>query len=163
MNKILELIGTLANGVNWATYKLNNLLYRASPIKYRQDLVITGLIKGKPVLIDLAQDLKHDLLVTGVNADLTEDDGKKLQSDRKGNYSFSYAQVIVTIIDRITKKRIRTIVYFISSYPQYRNEIILSPDYLYEFVCNQEINSITFTGEPVYRPTPIIFTRGVTA
>jgi len=161
MNKLLKAIINTVNGIAFRFFDIEGVIFRAEPIKQRQDITILGLPKNQAILVDLIQNLPYNLLVTGVSADLAQDDGKELQLDRRNNYLFSYAQIIVRVVDRITKKPVKTIVYFISSYPRYQNEIILSPDYLYEFLCNQDINSITFTGEPVHRLDSIVFTRGV--
>ena len=74
MSNALTLIGQIINNVSLAYYRLNNLVYRAEPIKQRQELVIPNLKEGQVTVADFFGELPFNLLVTSVDADLVIDD-----------------------------------------------------------------------------------------
>lgn len=150
----LEIINS--GNTNFAGYKQGRVIYRAEPFKLRQPIIIANLKKNEVKTLDLSTQLQHDLLITGISADITSDDGKILQ-ERSKDYDFTWVQTIIQTIDKTTNQVIREIVLFISSYPPYVNELTLSPHYFYKVQVNHDVNNITLVGEPFYQSTPIVF------
>ena len=100
MNKILKLISTLSNGIPFASFELDTLIYRAESIKQRQQIMIPNLPKDKVVRVDLLGELKFNLLVTGIDIDLKEDDTKELENDRHHNNTSPAFRLYVSVINR---------------------------------------------------------------
>ena len=97
MLKILNKIPKIINGVIFAAFEMAGEIYRAAPIKTKQDVVIVGLPKGKPVTVKLSGRLKFDMLVTSLDADIAEDDGKELQLDTRNDLNIAKAVIIACI------------------------------------------------------------------
>lgn len=132
-------------------------LYTLQDFQVRIPITVVGLKKNIPVELNFENKLSFDCLARGLTADIANDDGNALQDVENNNYRFSYVQTIVQTLDKDTKQVIRTINIYISSYPNYLNEMILSPDYLYGIRVNQDVNSIVFSCEPLKQENPIIF------
>ena len=137
------------------------MTYRAEPIKQRQVVAIPNLQKDKATVVDLAGELKFNLLVTGIDVDLAIDDEELLQSDDRTNQFSTYTQLYVNVVNRKTNLVIKRLIFAITSYPSYTNEIILNPDHIYEIKPDKDINLLTFTGEPVHLREPIVFLSSV--
>lgn len=161
MEKILKLVARLINGINFASYELETLTYRAEPIKHKQTVIIPNLQKDKATVIDLAGELKFNLLVTGVDADVESDDTETLDSTNAQQSINVDVRLLVNTINRKTGTVVKRLVFDITSYPDYTNEIILEPNYIYEIKPDKNINALTFTGEPVHMRDPIVFLNAV--
>ena len=162
MTNILKLIGRLVNGLSLASYELDALVYRAEAIKHRQIVAIPNLKKGKATIVDLIGELKFPLLVTGVDFDLTRDDSESETAGNRSGTSNYNGTLTVNIVNRKTKSVIKRLRFPISTYPTYVNEIIIDPNMIYELNPTEDINSITFIGEPIHLREPIVFLNGVT-
>lgn len=162
MPSILKLIGRLVNGLSLASYELDTLIYRASPIKVRQQIMIPRLTKNKVTRVDLLGELKFNLLITGIDIDLVEDDTKELKDNNTSNNVNPSLRLYVSVVNRKTNNVIKKLAFLLSSYPNYTNEIILEPDFIYDIKVDKDVNLITFTGEPVFMRDNIIFLNGVT-
>ena len=132
------------------------LVYRVSPVERRDSIIISGLIKNPPKEIDLSTKLEHPFLVTGISADIVNDDSHQLQ-EGKNNYNFNYVQTIIQLLDKNNRNVLRTTTLFLSGYSPYVGELILSPKVLYLVKTNQDVRSITITGKPVYTNTPLVY------
>ncbi len=132
------------------------LVYRVSPVERRDLIVISSLKKADVKEIDLSTRLDHDFLITGISADIVNDDSHVLQ-DGTNNYKFSYVQTIIQILDKNSQEVKRTISLFLSGYTSYLSELILSPKVLYRVRTNLDVNSITITGKPVYVNNPLVY------
>lgn len=159
MNKVLQLIGQILNGVPFATFELDALRYRAEPIKIRQQVLLPNLPKDKVTRVDLLGELKFNLLVTGVDIDLREDDNKDLRSN--SNQTNPSTRLYVSVINRKTDLIVKKLAFHLSSYPDYTNEIILNPDFIYDITPDRDVNLMTFTGEPVHLRDDIKFLNAV--
>lgn len=158
---MFQLISRIINGINFASYELDTLTYRAENIKQRQQIMIPGIPKSKVVRVDLLGELDFPLLVTGIDADVVSDDEKELSEKNSQNNSTPPFCLWVSVINRKTDKIVKKLQFFITSYPNYTNEIILDPLFIYEIKSSQAINLITFTGEPVHLRENIVFLNGV--
>lgn len=161
MNKILQLVSYVLNGINFASYDLEGDRYRAENIKQRQQIMIPNLPRNKVVRVDLLGELKFNLLVTGIDIDLKEDDTKELRSDSGSNNTSPNFRLYVSVVNRKTDNVVKRLAFLISSYPDYTNEIILEPNFIYDIKVDRDVNLLTFTGEPVYMRDNIIFLNGV--
>lgn len=161
MNPILKLINIISNGLTFAAYELDGRAYRADLIKQRQQIMIPGLPKSEVVRVDLLGELDFPLLVTGIDADVANDDEKELSEKNSQNNSTPPFSLWVSVINRKTGKIVKKLQFVITSYPNYTNEIILNPLFIYEIKSSQTINLITFTGEPVFLRENIVFLNGV--
>lgn len=133
------------------------LVYRVSPVERRDIITITNLPKNTTKTIDLSTQLEHAILVTGLSADIIDDDSHILQ-DGKNNYNYSYVQTIIQLLNKNNQENvIRTLTLFISGYSPYTGELILSPKLLYKVKTNLDVRSITITGKPVYLNTPLVY------
>ena len=159
---ILKLISSLINGINFAAYELDTLIYRAEPIKHRQIVAIPNLKKNKVMTVDLMGELKFPLLITGVDFDLKNDDSESQTRSNTNETRTHSGRLIVTIVNRKTKTVVKRLVFPLSPYPSYLNEIIIDPAMIYELKPSEDVNSITFVGEPVHLRDPIVFLNGVT-
>lgn len=133
------------------------LVYRVSPVERRDTIVITNLTKSTPKEIDLSTQLEHSILVTGISADIVDDDSHTLQEDKKNNYRFHYVQTIIQLLDKNNRKVLRNLTLFLSGYSPYVGELILSPKVLYLVKTNLDVRSLTITGKPVYTNTPLVY------
>lgn len=133
------------------------LVYRLSPVERRDIIVIANLPKNTVKTIDLSTQLEHDILISGISADIVDDDSKVIQDGKTDRYSYYYVQTILQVLDRNTQNVIRTTVLFLSGYTPNVGELILSPKYLYAVKTNLDVLTITITGKPVYASTPIVF------
>lgn len=133
------------------------LVYRLSPVERRDVIVIGNLPKNTIKTVDLSTQLEHDILITGISADIVNDDSKTIQEGKTNNYSFYYVQTILQVLDRNTQNVIRTTALFLSGYTPNVGEFILTPKYLYAVKTNLDVATITITGKPVYVSTPIVF------
>lgn len=114
---VLRLIAQLINGVNFASYELDTLIYRAEPIKQRQHLIIPKLSKNQVIRVDLLGQLQYPLLVTGIDIDIVDDDENYMESGRGTSNSFySSTRLNVTVINRKTKNIIKKIAFVLNSY-----------------------------------------------
>lgn len=161
MNKILQLVSYVLNGINFASYDLDGYRYRAANIKQRQQIMIPNLLRNQVVRVDLIGELKFNLLVTGIDIDLEEDDDKDLSSNSNANNKSPNFQLYVSVINRKTGKVVKKLAFLLNSYPNYTNEIILEPNFIYDLKVDRNVNLITFTGEPVHMRENIIFLNGV--
>ena len=59
------------------------LVYRFSPVERRDIITIGSLKKNEPKEIDLSTQLQHDILVTGISADIVGDDSHEIQKKEK--------------------------------------------------------------------------------
>ncbi len=153
----LDLEPFQSGSITFAGIKQAGLVYRISPIQRRTIIAIGAMGQDDPKEIDLSTQLEHDLLITGVSADILNDDSQILQMDRRGNYDITYAQIILEILDRNTKKVVRTLALFVSGNTPLSTELILSPKSLYRVRANMVVRSITITGKPVYAANPLFF------
>lgn len=140
----------------WNGYEHNGLMHQGRRIETRQPLTIAKLEQGKVYELNFANKLKHNLLITGISADIEGDDGNLLQ-EGTNNFNFSYVQCIIQTLEKETKRVLRTINIYISSYPNYLNELLLSPDNLYRIRVNQTVNDITALAIPVILEQPVVF------
>lgn len=161
MNKILQLVSYVLNGINFASYDLDGDRYRAENIKQRQQVMIPGLPRNKVVRVDLLGELKFALLVTGIDIDLKEDDNKELRSNSNANDRSNSFSLYVSVVNRKTNQVVKRLAFYLNSYPNYTNEIILEPNFIYDIKVDRDVNLITFTGEPVHLRDNIIFLNGV--
>lgn len=144
--------------ITFAGIKQAGLVYRTSPVEKRESIIIAGLIPvDNPQLIDLSSQLEHDLLVTGISADIINDDSQRLQLDRTNNYSITYAQIILEVLDRNSQIVLRTLSLFLSANTPLSTELIISPKAIYRLRSNLAIRSITIVGKVVYLNTPLVF------
>ena len=51
MENILKFIPKIINGIVFASYEIEGFLYRAEPIKRKQDIVIMGMTKNQNIAI----------------------------------------------------------------------------------------------------------------
>ncbi len=132
------------------------LVYRISPVERRDTIVITQLQKNQVKEIDLSTKLEHPILVTGISADIVNDDSHILQ-DGKKDFNYNYVQTIIQLLDRNNRNVLRTLTLFLSGYSPYVGELILSPKILYNLKTNQDVRSINITGKPVYLNTTLVY------
>ncbi len=132
------------------------LVYRFAPVERRDLITIGSLKKNQAKEIDLSTQLQHEILVTGISADIVNDDSHVLQ-DKKNNYDFAYVQTILQLLDRNNRNVLRTLALFLSGYSPYIGELILSPKPIYRVKTNLDVRSISITGRPVYINTALVF------
>ena len=132
------------------------LVYRISPVERRDTIVITQLQKNQVKEIDLSTKLEHPILVTGISADIVNDDSHILQ-DGKKDFNYNYVQTIIQLLDRNNRNVLRTLTLFLAGYSPYVGELILSPKILYNLKTNQDVRSINITGKPVYLNTTLVY------
>lgn len=161
MSKILKLVPKVINGLTFGMYEMAGMIYRAEPIKQRQQLIIPNLGLDKVTTIDLEGELNYDLLITGVDMDVRDDDNQEFKSGQQQDEFPSASVLKVGIINRKTNKVVKKLAFQITAYPNFTNELIISPEFIYQLKPNRYINTITFTGEPVYLKAPIVFVNGV--
>ncbi len=89
------------------------LVYRFAPVERRDLITIGSLKKNQAKEIDLSTQLQHEILVTGISADIVNDDSHVLQ-DKKNNYDFAYVQTILQLLDRNNRNVLRTLALFLS-------------------------------------------------
>ena len=133
----------------WAGYDVNGEIRQAQRMAERDSLTIAGLKANKVYEIDMVNYLGHDLLITGLSADIKDDDAKVL---KPGNQppSYTYVQMLVQLIDRSNKTVKREIALFINSYGgSIGNDLILSREGLYRLKVNTDVNDISILGIPV--------------
>lgn len=140
----------------WVGFEVNGQMLQAQRLAVRDSLTIVGLVAGKVYELDMTNHLGHNLLVTGLTADITEDDGKALQPSNSTNYRYATVQLIIQLLDRTNKAVKREIVLFISSYSNLQNELVLSATGLYRIKVNQTVNDISILGVPVVVSNPQI-------
>ena len=133
------------------------LVYRLSPVERRDSITIGNIIKNEPRDIDLSTQLEHDLLVTGIIADIVNDDSHVIQEGKTKDYSFYYVQTILQALDKNNQNVLRTIALFLSGVTPVYAELILTPKVLYRIKTNLDVRSITIIGKPVYSNTPLVF------
>ena len=140
----------------WAGYDVDGEIRQPQRLKERDSLTILRLEKDKVYEIDMVNYLGHDLFVTGLSADIIDDDAKTLQpGNQRPNYTT--VQMIIQLLDRSNKRVKREIVLFIHSYGgNYSNNLILSAKGLYRIKVNQNVNDISILGEPVMVSEPKI-------
>ncbi|MEM6612297.1 MAG: hypothetical protein AAF652_08590 [Cyanobacteria bacterium P01_C01_bin.72] len=140
----------------FAGYDINGLIRQPQRMAERDSLTIAGLAPNKVYEIDMINYLGHDLLITGLSADIVSDDAKTLQQgNQRPNYTT--VQVIIQLLERSNHQVKREIVVFISSYDgSIQNDLILSADGLYRIKVNQAVNDITILGKPVVVGEPKI-------
>lgn len=159
----LDLEPFQSGSITFAGVKQAGLVYRVSPIERRESIVIAGVIPANtPKIVDLSSQLEHDLLITGISADIVDDDSQRLQMDRRGNYSITYVQVILEVLDRNSRNVLRTLSLFLSGNTDLSTELIMSPKVIYRLRSNLAIRSITIAGKAVYLNTPLVFNLPVT-
>ncbi|MDJ0576581.1 MAG: hypothetical protein QNJ65_15610 [Xenococcaceae cyanobacterium MO_234.B1] len=132
------------------------LVYRFSPVERRDIITIGSLTKNEPKEIDLSTQLQHDILVTGISADIVDDDSHLIQEGRS-NYKITYVQTILQLLDRNNRNVLRTISLFLSGYTPSDGELILSPKPIYQVKTNLAVRSISITGKPVYVNTALVY------
>ena len=132
------------------------LVYRFSPVERRDIITISSLTKNEPKEIDLSTQLQHDILVTGISADIVDDDSHLIQEGRS-NYKITYVQTILQLLDRNNRNVLRTISLFLSGYTPSDGELILSPKPIYQLKTNLAVRSISITGKPVYVNTALVY------
>ena len=132
------------------------LVYRFSPVERRDIITIGSLTKNEPKEIDLSTQLQHDILVTGISADIVDDDSHLIQEGRS-NYKITYVQTILQLLDRNNRNVLRTISLFLSGYTPSDGELILSPKPIYQLKTNLAVRSISITGKPVYVNTALVY------
>ncbi|MEL7521720.1 MAG: hypothetical protein AAGJ80_08910, partial [Cyanobacteria bacterium J06553_1] len=133
----------------FAGYDINGEIHQPQRIDERDSLTIAGLAANKVYEIDMINYLGHDLLITGLSADIVNDDAKTLQQgNQRPNYTT--VQMIIQLLERSNHQVKREIVIFISSYGgSIQNDLVLSADGLYRIKVNQKVNDITILGKPV--------------
>lgn len=154
----LDLEPFQSGNITFAGVKQAGLVYRVSPIERRESIIIAGLIPvDTSKIVDLVSQLEHDLLVTGISADIVNDDSQVLQLDRRDDYNITYVQIILEVLDRNSKAVLRTLSLFLSGNTPLSTELIISPKVIYRLRSNLAIRSITITGKSVYSNTPLVF------
>lgn len=140
----------------FAAYEIDGLIRQPQSMAERDLLVLTGLAANTVYEIDMINHLGHDVLVTGLTADIVDDDAKVLQpGNQRPNYST--IQLIIQLLDRSNKTVKREIVVFISGYgSNISNELVLAADGLYRFKLNQTVKDISILGVPVIVGSPRI-------
>lgn len=133
------------------------LVYRFSPVERRDLITIGSLTKNQPKDIDLSTQLQHEILVTGISADIVDDDSQIIQEGKKRDYDLSYVQTILQLLDRNNSNVLRTLALFLSGYSPYIGELILSPRPIYRVKTNLDVRSISITGKPVYVNTALTY------
>lgn len=138
----------------FAGYEIDGLIRQPQRMAERDLLVLVGLEKNKVYEIDMVNHLGHNLLVTGLTADIVGDDAKVLQEgNQRPNYTT--VQLIIQLLDRSNKTVKREIAVFISSYgSNMSNELVLSASGLYRIKVNQTVKDISILGVPVVISTP---------
>ena len=132
------------------------LVYRFSPVERRDIITIGSLAKNEPKEIDLSTQLQHDILVTGISADIVGGDSHEIQEGKR-DYKLSYVQTILQLLDRNNRNVLRTLTLFLSGYSPYIGELILSPNPIYKVKTNLDVRSISITGQPVYINTALVY------
>ncbi len=132
------------------------LVYRFSPVERRDIITIGSLTKNEPKEIDLSTQLQHDILVTGISADIVDDDSHLIQEGKR-DYKITYVQTILQLLDRNNRNVLRTISLFLSGYTPSDGELILSPKPIYQLKTNLAVRSISITGKPVYVNTALVY------
>ena len=132
------------------------LVYRFSPVERRDIITIGSLTKNEPKEIDLSTQLQHDILVTGISADIVDDDSHLIQEGKR-DYKITYVQTILQLLDRNNRNVLRTISLFLSGYTPSDGELILSPKPIYQVKTNLAVRSISITGKPVYVNTALVY------
>ncbi len=132
------------------------LVYRFSPVEGRDIITISSLTKNEPKEIDLSTQLQHDILVTGISADIVDDDSHLIQEGKR-DYKITYVQTILQLLDRNSRNVLRTISLFLSAYTPSDGELILSPKPIYQVKTNLAVRSISITGKPVYVNTALVY------
>ena len=133
------------------------LVYRFSPVERREIITIGSLAKNEPKEIDLATQLQHDILVTGISADIVGDDSHEIQEGKTKDYKYFYVQTILQLLDRNNRNVLRTLALFLSGYSPYIGELVLSPQPIYKVKTNLDVRSISITGQPVYVNTALVY------
>ena len=133
----------------FAGYEVDGEIRQSQRMAERDSLTIAGLAADTVYQLDMREHLGHDLLVTGLTADIAGDDAKVLQSgNQRPNYTS--VQIIIQLLDRTNYFVKREIVLFISSYSSnIQNDLILGKDGLYRIKVNQACNDISIIGVPV--------------
>ncbi len=133
------------------------LVYRFAPVERRDLITIGSLKKNQAREIDLSTQLQHDILVTGISADIVDDDSHTIQDGKTNNYRYFYVQKILQLLDRNNRNVLRTLALFLSGYSPYIGELILSPKPIYKVKTNLDVRSISITGRPVYVNTALVY------
>ena len=133
------------------------LVYRFAPVERRDLITIGSLKKNQSRDIDLSTQLEHDILVTGISADIVGDDSHTIQDGKTNNYRYHYVQTILQLVDRNNQNVLRTLALFLSGYSPNIGELILSPRPIYKVKTNLDVRSISITGRPVYINTALVF------
>lgn len=133
------------------------LVYRFSPVEQRDLITIGSLGKNEAKEIDLSTQLEHDILVTGISADIVGDDSHEIQDGKTNDYRYYYVQTILQLLDRNNRNVLRTLTLFLSGYSPYIGELILSPKPIYKVRTNLDVRSISITGKPVYINTSLVY------
>jgi hypothetical protein len=159
MINLLQLVPKLINGVICASYDFEGITYRASSIEQRQDIVINNFTANQVKRIDLMGQLKTDLLLTGIIADVTTDDAQALTiptGSSTNNYAYGNVTVVIHVIDRKNNKLVNVLVFPLSPTFVFINEVIFSPDYLYQIISSVNLNALMLTGKPIFKSNPIV-------
>lgn len=140
----------------FAGYDIDGLIRQPQRMAERDSLTLVGLEKNKIYELDMTNYLGHNLLITGLNADILDDDAKVLQPGNQ-NPNYTSVQLFIQLLDRSNKTVKREIVVFVSSYgSNVSNELILAADGLYRIKVNQTVRDISILGLPVVVSNPQI-------
>lgn len=153
----LDLEPFQSGSITFAGVKQAGLVYRVSPIERREVITIGSLTANTVKEIDLSTQLEHDFLVTGISADIVNDDSQVLQTDRRNNYDITYVQILLQILDRNSGNVMRTLAIFASGNTPLETELIMSPKVIYRVRTNLDVKSITIAGKAVYVNTPLVY------
>lgn len=140
----------------FAGYDIDGQIRQPQRMAERDSLTLVGLEENQVYEVDMVNHLGHNLLITGLTADIVDDDAKVLQpGNEQPNYTT--VQLIIQLLDRSNKTVKREIVVFISSYgSNMTNELVLSATGLYRIKVNQTVKDISILGIPVVISEPKI-------
>lgn len=156
LNKILRKPIQPGDSRGFAGYEIDGLMYQPQRLAERDSLTLVGLEENKVYEVDMVNYLGHNLLITGLTADIVGDDAKMLQPGNERPH-YTTVQLIIQLLDRSNKTVKREIVVFISSYgSNMTNELVLSATGLYRIKVNQTVKDISILGVPVVVSTPRI-------
>ena len=147
---MLNLVTRILNGVNFASYEFNNLVYKAQPIPHRQIVELNSISPNAIIPVDLTGVLDHALLVHSVDIDLNTSEDV-LTGDEAGDRDNITSFLTLVVKNKINDSVIKRYIFQIDSTPnEIVNGLILSSAYKYELKTDRNVAALKFLGEPVH-------------
>lgn len=153
----LKLIGRIVNGITLASYELDALVYRAQPIKQKQEIIVADVEKDKATRIIPSEQMDFALLVNEIVFNFVDDDSLSQQGNTNKAVKSRTEDFCLYEISKNDGSVISARALTIGGTNYLTQEFVLKPNHLVDIVCSASCNSITFIGEPVYLRPPLTF------